>query len=261
MSGNKHPRFIQNRNKNIFVTALLVISLCIGFCFLSVYVNHTAEESGMEKLMYNTDWLSKEIRSGIETERGQLELIANIIAEIPDLDKEKIQGILGIYEEEGLISRLEILFPGDKLLMKDGEYDVSKRRSFEDEKERGAYISDVEEDVIHPEQKILRIAAPITENDAVRGVLYGIIEQERLEGIFDLSRFGSGVQIYLIDGENGDFLIDTWHNELGNLRDFSVRKPKKGYSITQSHEELSNGNRGTAVFFSQKAGEYFLCIL
>ena len=68
--------------------------------------------------------------------------------------------------------------------------------------------------------------------------------------------YGGQAAVYIIDGSTGDFLMDTWHNEMGNIWDLGERPLAPGYNHAQLKQGLINGETGYVVFVSQTINRY-----
>ena len=63
--------------------------------------------------------------------------------------------------------------------------------------------------------------------------------------------------MYIIDGNNGDFLIDTWHpGQVGNMWQLGTRKMAPGYNPETLKEGVSKGECNYVVFVSRTIGEH-----
>lgn len=128
--------------------------------------------------------------------------------------------------------------------------------SFEEEAALGKHISGKSADIRYEERMILRNFVPIVKDGKTVAMLYGVVDLNRMANDFKCTLYDGHAVVYLIDGVTGDFLMDTWHETLGNSNDFKGRKPKEGYSFEQMQQDLLDGKEGCCVFLSQSIGEY-----
>lgn len=91
------------------------------------------------------------------------------------------------------------------------------------------------------------------------GILYGFVNLADFSDSISTIAYDGNVQIYVADGETGDFLVDTWHDELGNIYDADIwdRKVKSGYDFHEMKMDFAEGKSGHIAFWSNTAGEYF----
>ncbi len=63
--------------------------------------------------------------------------------------------------------------------------------------------------------------------------------------------------MYIIAGNMGDFLVDTWHSEEGgNMWEMGEREMASGYDPEQMKQGVIEGESRYVVFVSKTAGEY-----
>lgn len=249
-------RWIHRRKIMIFTLFLAVV---IGYLSIALMyrINEISEESCFEQLHEAAQNLSQDIMQHITSDQNQLEVIAAILANYQDIEGEETIQILNEYKASDILSRLEILLPGDRVLLNNGEIvDASGVLSFEEEAAKGAHISDKTVDLLDSESYILRSFVPIERDGAVAGVLYGVIDLQTLPYQWKAEEFGGNASVYVIDGNTGDFIMDTWHKTLGNLIDLGSRRMKAGYTPEQFAEDIFAGETGYVVFVSRTIGDY-----
>ena len=121
------------------------------------------------------------------------------------------------------------------------------------------YISGVIEDPDNSGEKLIYRAVPVERDGKTEGILYGFVNLKDFANSITATAFYGNTQIYVADGETGDFLVDTWHDTLGNVfdEDISSRKVKPGYDYQEMKENFVKGKAGHIAFWSNTAGEYF----
>ncbi len=249
-------RWIHRRKIMIFTLFLAVVIGCLSIA-LMYRINEISEESCFEQLHEAAQNLSQDIMQHITSDQNQLEVIAATLANYQDIEGEETIQILNEYKASDILSRLEILLPGDRVLLNNGEIvDASGVLSFEEEAAKGAHISDKTVDLLDSESYILRSFVPIERDGAVAGVLYGVIDLQTLPYQWKAEEFGGNASVYVIDGNTGDFIMDTWHKTLGNLIDLGSRRMKAGYTPEQFAEDIFAGETGYVVFVSRTIGDY-----
>lgn len=247
---------MHRRKIMIFTLFLAVVIGCLSIA-LMYRINEISEESCFEQLHEAAQNLSQDIMQHITSDQNQLEVIAAILANYQDIEGEETIQILNEYKASDILSRLEILLPGDRVLLNNGEIvDASGVLSFEEEAAKGAHISDKTVDLLDSESYILRSFVPIERDGAVAGVLYGVIDLQTLPYQWKAEEFGGNASVYVIDGNTGDFIMDTWHKTLGNLIDLGSRRMKAGYTPEQFAEDIFAGETGYVVFVSRTIGDY-----
>ena len=245
--------------KSPLVVAVLLILLLIAASVLAAgWVNRMEEERSFEELYEETNRLAQEIEDEMENDREELELLAAVIAEYEDLTSQELWKILDSYDMVGMMSRLELLLPDDTVLTEGGKrVDVSGLLSFEEEAEHGAHVSDRVQDLDEDGTYIVRNYVPVKRDGQIIAMLYGVVELGSLPEDLEAAPYGGQAAIYIIEGQTGDFLVDTWHSESGgNIWALGRREMAPGYDHDTLKRGLTEGDTGYVVFVSETTGQY-----
>lgn len=158
-----------------------------------------------------------------------------------------------------MISRLEILFPDDRLLSSNGKwFDVKGRLSFLENARPEVHISTLSEDIDGSGKLVLRTYAPIWKNGNIEALLIGVTDVEKLPQHYKSWAFGNQVYVYLLEGKSGKFIVDTWHKTLSSMEALGSRKAKPGFSYEKAWKDLMEGRSGNIVFQSRTTGRVFV---
>lgn len=244
---------------SLIATTVMIIVVAVVSYSVIVWINHREEGSSMERLYEEADRLVKTIDSNMKSDREKLELIAAVIAQFEDIHSERLCTLLDSYDVIGMMSRIEVLLPDDTVLTKGGKtVDVGGVLSFEKEAAQGAHITDRETDLEEDGSYIVRHYVPVVRDGETVAMLYGVIELGNLpEKMLESSYSGENAALYVIDGNTGDFLVDTWHpGETGNIWGLGEREMAPGYNHEQLKSGLINGENNFVVFISESVGEY-----
>lgn len=244
------------------IAASILLMAMVGCLSLGLmhHVHRLEEADCFQRLQEAAVSLADEILLRVESDQQQLSLIAETIATQDGLDHSAAVRILRRYHSQGMMTRLQILLPGDILLLSSGDLmDVSGLLSFEEASALGTHISGKETDPSSG-RPVLRNYAPITYKGETLGMLCGVVELTRLPELWTTDEFGGTASVYVIDGATGEFLLDTWHRTLGSVEDLGLRTMKEGFSPTQFGEDIQAGRSGYVAFVSRTIGDYlFLC--
>lgn len=243
-------------SKFVAVTMAIFVVLYAVVFSTSLYVQKAAEQQCYDTLRKSTENLGKEIKNNIYSNQEQLEIIADVIASRGNADSEQTKHILKSYMTRGQISHLEVLLPDNRVITSDGNYaDVSGTLSYAEEVEKGEYVStNATVDISCGDKKVLKSAVPILQKGETIGILYGITEVNSLPLYYVADSYGENASIYLIDGDSGDFIMDTWHLSLGNIADWSKHKVK-GQKTSEIDTDIKSGKSGYLVGYSERVKE------
>ncbi len=242
----------------IAITSVMIFLVMVASFGVIKYINHVEEERSFERLYQEADNLAGNIETYANSDREELEMLAEVIAKYDQLDSQDLWNLLDSYAAVGMMSRLELLIPNDIVLTKGGKrVDAKGILSFEEEKARGSHITDRETDILDSSNYIVRHYVPVVRNGETVAMLYGVIELGELPEAVNLNPYGGKGAMYIIDGNTGDLLVDTWHpNEGGNMWTLGEREMAPGYDPEQMRQGVKNGDSRYVVFVSRTVGEY-----
>lgn len=244
-------------NRNWSATILLLLFLGCGLTTASKILYDLAMKEGFQILRAATLELGGDIRAHVLRGHVLLRGIAQIIGGFPAVDSPETQRILSSFGPSCMISRLEILFPGDRLLSNNGKwFDVKGRLSFLENARPEIHISDLAEDIDGSGKLVLRTYVPIWKDGNIEALLIGVTDVEKLPQQYNTWAFGRQSYIYLVEGKSGKFLVDTWHKTLSSMEALGSRKTKPGYSYEKVRTDFMEGRSGNIAFLSRTTGEY-----
>lgn len=243
-------------SKFVAVTMAVFVVLYAVVFSTSLYVQKAAEQQCYDTLRKTTENLGKEIKNNTCNNQEQLEIIADVIASRGNIDSDQTKHILKSYMTRGEISHLEVLLPDNRVITCDGNYvDASGTLSYAEEVEKGEYVStNATVDISYGDKKVLKSAVPILQKGETIGILYGITEVNSLPLYYVADSYAENASIYLIDGDSGDFIMDTWHLSLGNIADWSKHKVK-GQKTSEIDTDIKSGKSGYLVGYSERVKE------
>lgn len=248
--------------KNTTIIATLLLTVVLGIAFAVTAQNYYAleKEACFRTLTNHTAQLADKINEDFTREHDHLEFIARVIGQFETSETGYVSKILTSYDSCAVISRIELLLPGDKILTDEGrQIDGSGLISFEEAAEKGAHMTGRTNDLLHPDKMILRDYVPVIRDGQTVAMLYGVVELDQLPDMYHVKAFNNRTQVYIIDCDNGNFLMDTLHSTLKNVEEMDSRKPQSGYSFQQMKNDIEHLQAGSTAFLSQSTGEYFYC--
>lgn len=245
-----------NMNKHIVITVLLIILISAASVFSMHRINKLVDENCFNTLHQAARDLSHEIETNIENDSDQLSVIADIIAQ-HDINDDHVQLILSVYKSQSITDHLEILLPDNTVILSDGStVNADGILSFEKESALGVHISDREKDITNPDNLILRNYVPIKQGGKTIAMLYGVVDLKTLPDKWNVTAYDGNSYLYIIDGANGDYIVDTWHKNLGSLSSVGTRKTKGNQSNDKMIQDVFDGNSGYVTFKSETTGDY-----
>lgn len=243
--------------KSWIVTIGMILLITLASFSAISWIKNTEEEKCFDELAGEAENMANNIEMHFSHDREQLELLASVAAEYDDLSSDQLWKMLSSYNESGIMSGIEILLPDNTILTKDGrQIDAEGKISFEEEAARGEHITGREQDISGDGGYIVRSYVPIVRDGSTFAMLCGIVKLDNFADEIGVAPYGGDAAMYLIEGETGNFLVDTWHDELSNIWSMGERKMAPGYNHEELKKGLREGKSEYVVFVSETIGKY-----
>ena len=250
---------MENKTRSRVMLAITLFSAIVLSGTVFVCARRAGEEvtqRSFDELTTATKQLAKDINNATRTDQTILSAMAELIAGQDEDDLDSVLRIMNTFSlDKTFVSTVALLRPDGTLLLTDGaRYDVSGAFDFETEAARGAYISDRVTSYFAPEKLVVRNVVPVKRDGETIAILYGVVLLQELSQNYQIDLYNGNAVLLLVDGNNGDILLDTWHDSLGNLSDLSGRKMLMGYTYEEAMEKIPNGIGGDMCIVSRSTG-------
>lgn len=250
---------MENKTRSRVMMAITLFSAIVLLGTVFVCAKRAGEEvtqRSFDELTTATKELAKDINNATRTDQTILSAMAELIAGQDEDDLDSVLRIMNTFSlDKTFVSAVALLRPDGTLLLTDGaRYDVSDTFDFETEAARGAYISDRVTSYFAPEKLVVRNVVPVKRDGETIAILYGVVLLQELSRNYQIDLYNGNAVLLLVDGNNGDILLDTWHDSLGNLSDLRGRKMLKGYTYEETMEKIPNGIGGDMCIVSRSTG-------
>ena len=236
---------------NILYTLIATVLLILVFLLSIGYVYLRAEDEGFESLHMETRQIKEDIKLQITSDQENLITLAGFAAELYE-NGESFDLIFESFKPIGLIKSVGILLPDNTFISSRGVLDFNGKLSFDEEVKRGIYVSGRVKDVTNPSLEIIRSGVPIMSGGKPIGIMYGSIMLDAFLNRYHTMTEELDAQLYVYEKGNGNFLIDTLHDKLGNIADLQDKSYKKGFS----YKKMMSNEKGYSAFMSQVWGDY-----
>lgn len=245
---------------SILATLLLIAFICLVCLLAYDRLDRRATGSCFQTLDDAAEQAVISIQSCISGNQEQLAVIADLLAQDDAFDAGSILKNLSSFHQRGTLAGLGLLLPSGEMLLSDpGGMAPEGAFSYSAELARAPHISGALPVHDPGKNEIFYQSVPVQRDGQTLGILFGFVSLEAFADSLCVTAYDGNVQFYVADGENGDFLVDTWHKTLGNIYDESMmrRKAKRGYDFAQMKQDFAEGTAGHIAFWSNTAGDYF----
>ncbi len=241
----------------VFMATVMVIIVLITTVWSSIMtVRQKVSQYCFDELAVTSKQLAEDLSDSVHTDSTMMSVMAEVIAGMDHVNTVTLLSVMNSFERgNSYVSYIAVLEPDGQLLDQGGrKKDVSERLNFEEEAQKGAYISEREEDFFNPEKMIVHNAVPIIRDGETIAIIYGVISLDELAQTYKTDIYNGKAYVLVENGDTGDFLLDTWHKTLGNASELGKRKALNGYDFNTFTENLQLGKSGNICFISNTTG-------
>lgn len=249
-------KIIRNGKENMIAVVSLTVFLGIGFFAVLWFFRSYTVDSCLRTLEQETKEVQENIHLQISFAQSRLEMLGDIIEKEEDITSEQVIQILKSDTGIGLVSRLGIILPDDRVLNQDGTLSEPVNGiTFKALNEKRTFITNMEPDNLNADKFVLFFNIPLKKEGQTEGILFGVIEPQVLSDYFKVDIFDGNADIFIVDTQNMEFIMDTLHGQ-GESDAFEGHKIKRGYSEEQVAQDFADGKGGITAYFSRSLKEY-----
>lgn len=242
----------QNAKQMLPVVLIIVITIVMSL-FLYQRVTAKEKENCWKLLEDSSNSVTKEMQTTFTNDINVLHLAANIIE--PDTVGRFNTKELEKYRDSTTFSRVDVIYPGDRIVLEDGtEKNLRSDLSFDAIVQDGEHMS---ERLIDTEtgKEAVYYFVPVTRDEETIAVLAGVLESSVLVDEFHPAIYDGNASYCIVDGRDGNYIMDAWHDTLENAYTTPTRKRLKGYEDISLKDDIKAQKTGVLAFESKTTGK------
>ncbi len=255
MPNDTIPKNHLQKDKSLTATGIVIATIVVLLLAAYYQLNTVLRDRSMSRLEEGVNTAITEVTSKLERDSRILNAAASIISQADNFDAEATLATMESVSPLLETMQVRVLMPNDQILLADGTIlDAADRGlSFQEEAPLGEHISN-RVISISDGSPMLRHFIPIIQDGKTAAVLYGITELENLHQSLNIDNiYNASANVYIIDTKTGDFILDTFHDELKNISDYdagpgSARETKGEKDWGAYTEDLLNLGSGYVIF-------------
>ncbi|MXP75032.1 diguanylate cyclase [Lachnospiraceae bacterium WCA-9-b2] len=243
--------------ENMAAAFILKSLLGIGFFTVLWMLRSYSVDFCLKTLEQEAQEVRENICLQISYIQNHLEMVADVIKEEDEITSERVLNLLQSNQNMGMVSRLGIVLPDDRILKPDGTVSTPVNGiTFDELAKKGVFVTNIEPDNLEADRLVLFFNVPIERKGKTEGILFGVIEPQDLSNYFEVDIFDGNADIFIVDTKNREFIMDTLHG--GTEKDYASKahKIKKGYDEGQIVRDFEDGVGGITAYFSTSIKEY-----
>ena len=253
MEESRRQRKALRKNKSLRATGI-VIAIIVGLLLIAYFrITASIRERSLGRMEEGVNTVIEEVTSKLMRDSRLLNAMADTISRADNFDREATLSVMMANEPLLETMKVRVLLADDQVLLPDGSVidAASENLSFAEEAALGEHISDRVSTV--DGRDILRHFVPIMQDGRTAAVLYGVTDLDSLPDSLNIDNiYNASASVYVIDTRSGQFIMDTWHDHLGNIKDYSAavspRKTKGDQTWDAYTADMMNQGTGYVVF-------------
>lgn len=213
------------------------------------------KEQCWQELRTTAQTISREITTKFQDELVKLHLIESLMVDEGIFRWEEIALLhIDSIQPTTIFSRIDILYPDNTLVSNGTEIRLEEDIDFQAVAAKGEYMTSRRTDFATGQDCVYYVL-PIVQEGEVFAVMIACVESQTLAETFRPLTYNGEANICIIDADDGKFIMDSWHEELGNAYAMANRKKLPGYENVDLIQGLQNHQPGMAAFESQTTGD------
>ncbi len=237
------------------VLLAVVVTLVLSQVFCHNLIEEETAKCWNELEMARND-VAREVSANFSTNIKILGLAADaLVIQTGMNNDDTILEYLDRVQQKSLFDRIDVIFPDGTILMQDGtRVTHSGEKTYWELLEKGSHISQRVLDH-YTDEITLHCFSPVYDADGKAvAILGGTVYCSTMAEFFDSARYGEDAQLFLVDLRDGNFVLDKWHTELGNIYSMGEREVPKEYEGFDYVSDIMEGNTGKVAFVSKTNG-------
>lgn len=247
--------FMKRRIKQMLpVLCVMVITIMISILLYHKVIRRE-EDRCWQFLSDSAHSVEEEIAMKFEDEIVKLHLLANMVVQEDGLKADRMNPLyFETFQATTIFSRVDLIYPDNTVWLENGTQTMLPENvCFEDLAAKGEYMTERVTDT-ETGKECVCYSIPVESDGEIAAILVGVIEANSFTEIFQPKIYDGMVNCCIVDSADGNFIMDSWHEELGNAYETMDRKRLKEYEDVDLKEEVRNHRTGVIAFVSNTNG-------
>lgn len=247
------------KEKSIVAAALIIIFTILVITISYFVISRITEDRCLERMQEAADTVTDDISLKLSRDSSTLNSFAEIISSQDYVaDEAGLQDVMSKVTPLTVSGQINLLLPGNIIISSSGRsLDATGKIDFEYEASLGEHVTDRMVSITDDNKLVIRHFVPVEKNGKTIAMLYTTTNLAKLPDTLNLKNIYNGKAVFfLIDRHNGDLLMDTFHESLGNISDFLNRKTKDGPGMEQANENICGGKSGYVKLLSETLDDW-----
>lgn len=234
------------------VVFIALITVIISFALCNEMMRHE-EEMAWQELSTTGQSTVRRIQIKFQDEAVKLHLLENIMKD-NGAEMDKVLLHLDTIQPTTMFSRIDVLYPDGTIFSNDQTIRTEKNIDFEKVAAKGEYMTQRKVDFLTGEECVYYVL-PVMQGEQVQAVIIGMIDANSFASTFQPTIYNGQAEIQIIDTKDGNYIMDSWHETLGNAYAHGQRARTKEHEDFDMQLALREQRTGVVAFTSESTGE------
>ncbi len=242
-------------NKSLFPTGLIIVIIIVSLLIAYFMIVDVLRERSIGRMEEGVNTVISEVTAKFERDSKMLNATADMLSNLDTFDTKSALAVMSANSSLFELMQIKILMPNETILSSDGtitDANISEDISFAEESKLGEHVSN-RVTMIGSEKPVLRHFVPIKRNGKVAAVLYGLTDLETLEPSLNIDNiYNATAYVYIFETKTGNFVLDTFHDELRNIADYTGegygRETKGNLTWDEYVDGMKKFEKGYVIF-------------
>lgn len=233
---------------------VLCITLLTVVISLMLYneMTYHEEEKAWQELSSTGQTTVERIQSKFQDEIVKLRLIESIMKDNSGAAGQALH--LDVVQPTTMFARIDVLYPDGSIFSNEETIPTDKSIDFAEVAAKGEYMTQRKTDFLTGEECVYYVL-PVMQEEQVQAVLIGMINTNSLTSAFQPLIYNGQADIQIIDTKDGSYIMDSWHDTLGNAYAHGQRARTREHEDFDMQLALREQQTGTVAFTSETTGE------
>ena len=239
-------------------TVLMMVLVAFIFAAAFLRIANLMEARSQRRMEEGVETALNEVSQKLNRDSQILNAAAAILAGSDSFQADAMQDAIGSLAPLIETQRIYILLPDNTVIMPEGvQTEGSYDLDFRELAALGEHVSNRTTSVADGNTLVLRHYVPIVADGQTRAILYGVTRLADLPNVLNIDNiYNASADVYIVDMETSELIMDTRHEQLGDLDSFSVRRTRGTASWEEAKESIVSGEEGQVFLQSDHTGEW-----
>lgn len=238
------------KERSVLATILISVIVIALFLFNGYRASEIIKARSMRRMEEGVNTVVDEVVAKLQRDSRILNATADIISSVDNFDEaatlETMKTIAPLLETMDIC----VLTQDNRILQIDGDLlETSGQIDFEEEAAKGEHVSNRAISINSDNVMVLRHFVPIVQDGRTVALLYGRTRLAELPEIMNIDNiYNANADVYIIDTETEELIMDTGSEDLGTLDEFNGVEVRGGSSWEEVRNSIKKQESGYIVF-------------